>query len=268
MTIWRVAYIAITIFWIAMTSMLVKRIYFPDEDGFQPVPVELLFARFSQHNDVINNLNLLRQEEKLGHASVAAKEWTDETTGELRGFAIHAGGMVEGQAWQQPGFNMSWSFAGRFDRAQVWHSIDLRIRTPESSVIAMWEKGQETPKIEVMRGGRMVMDTKSLLAQAKMTAALPGLANLPFLNGGKLDQTLTPETALQMTAREGISSLAGQRRKSFQLVLSLLGLVEATAHFTEAGELARVDLPQDLRLLDPIIFGLDHDNNGETKDTP
>jgi len=261
MTIWRVAYIAITIFWIAMTSLLIKRIYFPDEDGFQPVPVEMVFARFSQHNDVINNLNLLLREEKVGHASISAKEWKNEETGELRGFAMQAGGMVEGKAWQQDGFNLSWSFAGRFDRAQVWQNLDLRVRTPESSVVVMWEQGQETPKIEVMRDGRLVMDTKSLLAQAKMTAALPGLSQLPFLNGGKLDPSLAPSTAVQLSAREGVSSLAGQRRKSFQLVISLLGLVEATAHFTEAGELAKVDLPQDLRLLDPIIFGLDEEDD-------
>lgn len=265
MTIWRVAYIAITIFWIAMTSMLIKRIYFPDEDGFQSVPVEMLFARFSQHNDVINNLNLLRQEEKLGHASISAKEWKNEETGELRGFAMQAGGMVEGEAWEQPGFNLSWSFAGRFDRAQVWHNIDLRVRTPDSSVVVMWERGQETPKIEVMRDGKLVLDTKSLMAQAKMTADLPGLAQLPFLNGGTLNPNMTPETAVQMTAREGVSTLAGQRRKSFQLVISLLGLVESTAHFTEAGELAKVDLPGDLRLLDPIIFGLDGSNDTQAK---
>lgn len=257
MTIWRVAYFAITIFWIGMTSLLIKRVFFPEDGDFEPVPVELVFARFSQHNDVLNNLNLLRGNEKLGHASISAKEWTQEETGELRGFALHAGGMVEGEAWQQPGFNLSWSFAGRFDRAQVWHNIDLRVRTPESSVIVMWERGQEMPRIEVMRDGKLVMDAKSLLAQAKMAAALPGLGELPFLKGGTLDPSLTAETAVQVSAREGITTLAGQRRKSFQLVISLLGLVEATAWFTEAGELAKVDLPQDYRLLDPIIFGLD-----------
>lgn len=257
MTIWRVAYIAITIFWIAMTSLLIKRVYFPEDGGFKDVPVELLFARFAQHNDVINNLSLLRENQKLGHATVASKEWKDETTGQLRGFALHAGGMVEGEAWNQPGFNVSWSFAGRFDRAQVWHSIDLRIRTQESSTIVMWEKGQEMPKIEVMRDGKVVLDTAGLLAQAKMTAAIPGFSALPFLNGGKLDQNLTPETAVQMKASEGTALLAKQKRKSFQLAISLLGLVNATAHFTEAGELASVDLPGDMRLLDPIIFGLD-----------
>jgi hypothetical protein len=257
MTIWRLGYFVITIFWIAMTSLLIKRIYFPADDGFQPVPLEMLFSRFSQHHDVINNLSLLRDDLKLGHASVSAKEWLTEDSGTVRGYAIHAGGMVEGELWEQPGFNMSWSFTGRFDLAQVWHSIDLRLRSPESSV--MWEKGQELPKIEVMREGVMVMDTPSLMAQAKMASALPGLADLPFLQNGKLDATLSAETALQMNVRQGVSTLAGQRRKSFQMQLKLLELLEATAHFTEAGELARVDLPQNLRLLDPIIFGLENE---------
>lgn len=257
MTIWRVAYIAITIFWITMTTLLVRRIYFPEDGGFKDVPVEMLFARFSQHNDVVNNLSLLRTDQKLGHATIASKEWRDETSGKLRGFAMHAGGMVEGEAWKQPDLNVSWSFAGRFDLAQVWHSMDLRIRTQNSSVIVMWEKGQETPKVEVMRDGKLVLDTAGLLAQAKMTAAIPGFSAMPFLSGGKLDKNLTPETALQMKASEGTAVIAQQKRRSFQLALSLLGFVNATAHFTEAGELASVDLPNDMRLLDPIIFGLD-----------
>ena len=260
MTIWRAAYIAIILFWLCMTGLLVQRTYFPEDGGLQSVSPNLVLQRFCQHSDFINNLNLMRGKQKLGHATISSRLWLDDKTASPRGFTIQAGGMVEGEAWSQPGMNMSWSFTGRVDQAQVWHALDLRLRSPISSVIFIWEKGQPEPRLEVMNDGKLVMDTQSLKAQAKLGAMIPGMGSFSFLSGDQAQQEIALETAIGLSAKEGQLMLANQRRKAFQLTIQLVKLLHATATFTESGELASVELPNQMQFLDPIIFGLSQDD--------
>ena len=62
--------------------------------------------------------------------------------------------------------------------------------------------------------------------------------------------------ATQLRVREGLMQLAGRERKCFVLTLPLFGPHEIQMIFTEAGELARIDLPDGYALLEPTIHGL------------
>ena len=62
--------------------------------------------------------------------------------------------------------------------------------------------------------------------------------------------------ATALHAREGVMTLAGRERKCFVLTLPILGSHEVKMIFTEAGELARIDLPEGYSLLEPMIYGL------------
>ncbi len=256
MTIWRIAYILIIVFWLGMTGLLVRQTYFPPDDGLLSVSPQMVLQRLSQHSDYINSLTLLRGKEKLGHAAISAKLWVDQATDQPKGYTLQAGGMIEGKTWDQPEFNVSWSFTGRLDETEHWQLLDLRLRSPISAVVFIWEKGMEQPKIEVHQNGKMIMDTQALMAQAKTAAMLPGLSALSMLGNGGNQKQITPETAIKLTAKQGWLMLANQRRKGFQLTFNLLDLAEARAMMTETGELARVELPQQMELQDPIIFGI------------
>jgi len=268
MTIWRIAIIAIIFFWLGMNALLIRRTYFPDNGGQQEVRPSLVLQRFAQHTDYINNLNLMRGKEKFGHATISAKLWLEDTTNTPRGYEINAGGMILGKLWEQPQLHTSWSLTGRIDEAQVWHKLDLRIRTPESSVVLMWEKDKPEPKIEVMRGGKVVMDTAAVMAQAKFMAGMPGLGSIAGMGFDFKSKDLSAETAVTVKATEGLVDLAGQNRRGFQLQFELMKILKATAFFTEAGELARVDLPNQMQLLDPIIFGLAAEDTADLAPSP
>jgi hypothetical protein len=61
---------------------------------------------------------------------------------------------------------------------------------------------------------------------------------------------------MKLQAREGLMMLAGSERKCFVLTLPLFGMHEVKMLFTEAGELARIDMPDGYSLLEPTINGL------------
>ena len=264
-TPWRLAYLGIIFFWVYMTTQLVKRTYFPSDDGLVAISPGQVLQRFAQTGDYINNLVLLRDKQRLGHASIAAKTWEDEQTHQPKGFAIHAGGMVEGTAWSEPGSNLAWSFAGRVDHAQVWHSLDLRVRSPVSSVVMQWEIGQKEPVLEVRKEGKLVADTDSLRNQAKIMSLIPGFSGLGGLSLPQADgsQEVALEKAISLTAKSGSLEIAGQLRQAFILQAGVFGLVESTLTFTEVGELAEVTLPGKYRLVDPIIFGISSAENAD-----
>ena len=64
------------------------------------------------------------------------------------------------------------------------------------------------------------------------------------------------EGALQLTAREGVVMLAGQKRRGYVMELKIMDQNRAKIFFTEAGELALVEMTDGWRALDPIIYGL------------
>jgi hypothetical protein len=71
-----------------------------------------------------------------------------------------------------------------------------------------------------------------------------------------MSKTGAAPEANQLRAREGLMQLAGRERKCFVLTLPLFGQHEIQMIFTEAGELARIDLPDGYALLEPTIHGL------------
>ena len=86
------------------------------------------------------------------------------------------------------------------------------------------------------------------------------LAMLSLLGGGMPKAGKQPDhndkEATKLQAREGMMMLAGRQRKCFVLTLPIMGMYEVKMIFTEAGELARIDLPDDYVLLEPTIHGL------------
>jgi hypothetical protein len=55
--------------------------------------------------------------------------------------------------------------------------------------------------------------------------------------------------------------LAGKRRRCYFVTLSPMQGMEMRIYFTEIGELARIELPQGYRLIEPMVHGLDPSMN-------
>jgi len=256
--LWKSVTALILLFWGIMTALLVQHTYFPDNGELAEVPVAAVLHRVVQNRQPTRNtLQLLHDKAKIGHADLSITEWREPLEPKPNGYAWQAGGMIDGAATGTPNSNIAWRFEGNLANDQTWDKLTLAVRVTatDSNLFVSWKRGDERPTIEVRRAGKQIMDTQAVLDQAKteqgitsgVTSLLPG-----FLG----NQKLSLENAIHVKANESRLSIAGKPRKGYTLTLSLFSLYQAKAHYTEAGELARIDLPRGLLLIDPLLEGL------------
>ena len=257
--LWKSVSALIVLFWAVMTVLLVRHTYYPDEGLLSEVPVESVLKRVVHNRQPMRNtLQLLQGNQRIGHADLSISEWREPLESKPLGWAWQAGGMVDGAATGTPNKPLSWRFEGRQANDQTWDQISLAVRATatDTNLFVSWKRGQESPVIEVRRSGKLIMDTQAALEQAKKEQGIAG-GLTTFLPGFMGGQKLSLERSIHLAAHESRLMIAGKPRKGYTLTLSLLSLYQAKAHYTEAGELTRIDLPRGLHLMDPLLEGLD-----------
>lgn len=257
--IWRAAAALAVLFWAVMTSLLIRDVYFPDESRFAEVPTSLVFDRFLKQAEVnVNTLHLYHGSDKIGHANL--------TLGSSRvpgnGIRYHwlVRGVVERLQAKGDRVDVTWEVTGMSDGQGEWRQMELTAKMPkqQSALKVVWTQGDKFPAVRITREEKTVLDTQN----AGLLTAL-GLAGMQGGAGGDWAQALMPLTGGSMkadefhfTAREGGIELAGRERRCFLVTAPLPGGQQVRMVFAETGELARIDLPQDYRLIEPLIHGM------------
>ena len=255
---WRILSLLAVLFWAVMTGLLIRDTYFPEESRFAEVPPSTVLDLFLYHRDAPNTLILYKDDIKLGHAMLGVRKQLTPP-GEADLYDLQASGQIDGEAFGKAAQKLTWRLTSELDAGQNWKSLSLQLiwqpsspdAGPNDGMVAniAWTEGSKTPVFEVRQGGQVIMD------MAKATSLLEGgsfpLLSLMGATKGGLGGSLA-----QVKAREGLMLLAGKRRKCYILHMSFMGMYEMKTLFTEAGELARVDLPQGWHLLEPMIHGL------------
>jgi hypothetical protein len=254
---WRILSGLIFLFWAMMTWLLVQRSYFGEKAQRVAIPVNDVLASFAAHQSGLNTLQLVHGQAKRGQATFNLQDRQTLDGKIQRGYALNAGGMIESATASQGGGNISWRFEGDIDPALLWQRLELRLRVAatDTSIIFSWHHGDEQPVLEVLRDGQRIMDMKSALAQGAMAQSLTGMGGFSMLPGMNKEAAL--ESLIQLTAYQDRLTIAGSQRQSRVLKLAIMGFYEATAHFTDTGELARIDLPDGFKFIDPMILGLE-----------
>lgn len=253
--LWRILTAFIVLFWAVMTGLIIRDTYFPDHSRFAKVPVRMVFDLFLSEAAAFNNtLQLYHGQQKIGQTSFAIRKISEDEQEPLYG--LLANGTIRISGVSDP-INVTYAMSAELLEAERWRSFKLEIKAPSAQTEAhiAWQMEDELPELEVRKAGQVVMNTQMAKAMLNMTGtttdAPPWIAKLlPSVN-------LTSATALQFTAREGLLDLAGKRRRCYVVSLALLQGYEMRMFFTELGELARIDLPQDYRLIEPMMHGLE-----------
>jgi hypothetical protein len=257
--IWRAAAALAVVFWAVMTGLLIRDVYFPDESRFAMVPSGLVLDRFLKQAEVnANTLHLYHGSEKIGHANLTiGSSWA---TGGGARYHWLARGVVE--RWQSRGERMdaTWEINGVSDAKGDWLHMEIMAVLPKqhASFKVAWLEGEKFPSVKVTQNGKAVLDTQN--AGVLMALGLAGMQNGAV---GSWAQALAPLTGdlpeagtFHFTAREGGITLAGRERRCFLVTAPLPGGQQVRMIFAETGELARIDLPQDYRLIEPLIHGM------------
>jgi hypothetical protein len=254
---WRVVTFLILSFWLLMTGLLVEKVYF--RKGLrQPVSLQHVLDRGTEAVGATESMDLLYQGALRGRAGVRVQRWFGDEATPAGGYLLDCSGTIDGLPTSQIP-SMNWHSVGRLDRMLQWQSIYLRGRVmdTDTSFIIEWSRSVGKPIVEVRRSGQLIMDMAAIEQQAELLKKIPGLP-LPSLPGlpslgeaAKAEGALSESVKLEATA--GQYELAGEMRDCFYISGSALGLYKAEALFTEAGELAKIDLPNGWRLTNPVV---------------
>lgn len=257
--IWRATAVLTVLFWAVMSGLLVRDVYFPEASRFAVVPPKVVIDLFLRQSDSFGSqLHLWHHGEKTGHASFQISHRIKPDHQVV--YDVLARGMVERQDGDgRRHVESSWSVACSLADAEHWRHLQLDVAFPQhdARLQMSWGGEQAPPEVLVKQGRRVVMnsqDVKMLLdaGHDSLAALLPMLAGDMKKRGGQHDP-------MRLQGREGLMLLAGRERKCFVLTLPLFGRHEVRMIFTEAGELARIDLPDDYSLREPTIHGLQED---------
>lgn len=255
--IWRVAAFLAVLFWAMMSGLLVRDVYFPEASRFAMVPPRVVIDLFLRQSDSFGSqLHLYHHREKIGHASFQISQRIKPNHQAVHD--ILARGVVE--QMEDDGRRQvaaAWNVACILADAERWQHLEIRAEFPErnASMKLAWGENEAAPEVLVKQGERVLMnsqDMKMILGAGDGGA----MAMLSLFGGGGLAKLGERPKQTALSAREGVMMLAGRQRKCFVLTLPVIGPHEVKMLFTEAGELARIDLPDGYSLLEPTIHGL------------
>ena len=260
--IWRVVAVLAVIFWAVMSGLLVRDTYFPEASRFAIVPPRMVMDMFLRQSETFGcTLHLYHQREKLGHANLQVSRRIKPNHQTV--YDIIAHGVVEQVTPGKPmrSIAATWSLGCTLADAESWQQLTLKASFPQrdASMQLSWNEKQTTPEVMEKQGERVVMNSQDVKLLMSMGAGQNGaLAMLSMLGGSVPKTSAQPDNSntMKLQAREGMMVLAGRQRKCFVLTLPIMGMYEVKMIFTEAGELARIDLPDDYVLLEPTIHGL------------
>ena len=257
--IWRVAAVLAVVFWAVMSGLLVRDIYFPEASRFAVVPPRMVMDLFLRQSETFGStLHLYHQREKIGHANFQINRRINQNHRTVYDMIAH--GVVEqvDPGNQTRSIAATWSLACTLADAERWKQMSIKASFPqrEASLQLSWGEDQSSPEVLVKQGERVVMNSQDVKMLMGLGAGKDGALAMLSMIGGGLPKTDAQPSARELHAREGLMMLAGRQRKCFILTLPILGMHEIKMIFTEAGELARIDLPDDYALLEPTINGL------------
>ena len=257
--IWRVAGVLAVVFWAVMSGLLVRDIYFPEASRFAIVPPRMVMDLFLRQSETFGcTLHLYHLRKKAGHANLQVNRRIKAN--QQVAYDIIAHGAVEEEAPGRKVRNIlaTWNVGCTLTDAEQWQRLGIKAIFPQhdASMQLSWNENQPAPEVLVKQGERVMMNSQDVKLMMGMGAGQDSALAMIALLGGGLPKTSVQAETMKLQAREGMMVLAGRQRKCFVVSLPILGMHEVKMIFTEAGELARVDLPNDYVLLEPTIHGL------------
>lgn len=248
----RVVVAAVLLFWVVMTTLLLRVTYFPEGSMFEKVPPEVVLRMFLQQPKTSSTWLLFQRDKRLGPVSISQHRVgrRQQTGREEDDYVVRVQGTLERGALETVKGSVVWRVSFLVEGLQVLRSASGQVRMPEEDRVLdfEWTLGDEMPKFTLKQAGVVMMDDK--LVEPLVAQMLGGKEQRADGEGESLG------SMLRLSARQGMITLSNDKRQGYVLEMVALEQWKAKAFFTEVGELALIDLPEGFRVVEQIIYGL------------
>lgn len=252
--LWRILSAVIVLFWAVMTGLIIRDTYFPDQSRFAVVPPRFVFDLFLAEAASFNNtLHLYHEKEKIGHTTFTIRKEGEMETPAV--YSVLASGTFTLPDPEKAGHDITFRLTGELADGERWRGLDLELKSTSADMLAtvLWKEGDKLPAMEVKKGGQLVMNTQFVQTLMAVKGTLGG--DYDWLS--QLTKVQEQAKSVPLTAREGVMDLAGKQRRCYIVTLKVMQVEEVRWYFTEVGELARIELPQGYRFIEPMMHGLE-----------
>ena len=258
---WRALNFLIIAFWVLMTALLVRNVYYPEGTEFAEVPPRVILKSFLDQGGLINTLHVYHRDQKIGHAAVNPRKLSESPL--ESDYDLLISGLLDEGTFPDVKGRISWHLDLRLDNGDSWGGASGRVRLMDSGTVFdfNWEKNQAIPTFSMKQNGLVVADDS--LVQPLIAQMMLGQTHSSTLPDGTPVNSKGGDGVFTVKSREGKMKIAGQKRKGYVIELGFMDRYNLKAFFTEAGELALVELPEGYRLLEPVIYGLIPDDPDE-----
>ena len=244
----------IIVFWLLSTTLLVRSVYFPDGAQLADVPAQVVLKLFLEHGTERNAMLLFHDDKRVGHGSLSARKMgRDDPRSDSQLFAT---GKIEKGEIPSVNSDVIWRFDLKLLHGEEFGGVTGQLRFPSTSTLLnfQWNKDEKLPHFELKVKGEVMMNDQTAAPFLAQAFAGQGSTTLP---GGATLSTASTDGLLQMKSHEGTLKLAGQKQHGYVLEFTLMETYHAKAFFTEAGELALVELPEGYRLMESTVHNLE-----------
>lgn len=262
---WRTVSLLILGFWLVMSSLLVRYVWFPEGTQFAEVPPRMVLRQFLEQGSAVSNagtLDIYHRDQKLGHATMSCRRVRESQSDYL----IRLDGVLEKGTVNHVAGTIRWGMSLRLLDVENFGELKGNIRLEEERRVIefSWQRGARLPTIS-LRGGADA-DVNAPVMQAMIEQILGTGGASAMTEGLGVAPGTDIASLVQVKARDSVMDFAGHKSKGYLLEFTAMDHWKARAFITEAGELALVDLPEGYRLVEPDIHGLTPDYDAEDEE--
>lgn len=266
---WRTISLLVIGFWLVMTSLLVRFVWFPEGTHFSEVPPATVLRHFLEQSSAVStsmntsgSLVVFHYDQKIGIANLHCTRLRPGA----QDFMVRMEGFLDKNAMPFTTEKVSWTLSLKLLNVDQFGELEGKIRverTPWQTKFR-WEKGHRLPTVNVRapeESGINDAMIQLMLVQALAGGGVPGMPVDAAAAAGA-------DGLFRIRARESVMEFAGQKSQGHLLEFTILDRWKARAFITEAGEFVLLNLPEGYRLVEPVIHGLvrDYDADDEVED--
>jgi len=250
----------VILFWLTTTVLLVRNVYFPPNHQLHEIPAGVVMKGFLDHGAELNAMQIFHNNEKIGHAVVTPRKV--KPSDPASDYILTFSGSLEPNTVPSVQGMVSWSVEIRLKGEADWSGVGGLVRFSQSVLDFHWDRGEKFPHFVLKQNGQWKMDDRTAapwLAQGMLGPQVASLLQAPAKDKEAAPAAAEEDGLIKVHSQEGILILAGQKRRGYMIDLTFMDTYHMRAMFTEAHELALVELPEGYKLEDSNVYNLEPD---------
>ena len=259
--IYRISCVAVVVFWLVMTTMLVVRSYYSSEDNLPVIPEPESVIDLFIENSSPSNLGVYRDREKVGSISVTPQELNN---GHTRILLTALGRMKIATLGEQ---DIVWS--GKLElnpiREVVRLDLSIKLRDPKVEIALDFDTTTFEFNYHVVQDGEILIDSEDKKSKvvSGITKMLQALGVSPRALKRKEARGESLGEGKEFVVRHGKVVIGSERQSAYILYLPEMRGKQFKVYFSEAGEILKVGAVDDRSMMGYEIISEVFNHSGD-----